>query len=483
MEEASERIMDAMILLDPPHLSKGTSKLAAPDIAKAHEILLSTASIPFDHDANDMIANQDSVAVLSDLYRAIILSSYLLLEICPWEDAETHEHDVGSSLLPLASLSKAQVQILHETITKSILLLQRLGHFKYLANGVSFHDWHDDLLPKSHHPLLQECFQRKPMVDTEVNVVFGMEQRLVSLEIDDYVLQEGWFSTSDDDPVHHHPSREHHRKDNWARDHELEESSFVLPHEHNHNSQYGPPSRVNQEEMEGIELSFHPKDLAREETELLNIALPDQQQAHRKEKKRKLDDSLANVACRKPSSELIANLEEHNLLQYMRVPFYINCCIQKEGRLVMQTPTACGNEGVCDTPCHIILFSNGSLYIQWQETNTDNGPNTSFILYRLSENTECHPRSHNSTFHFMIDHLTCVSSNHSPEESIPDENTLLVAVDVDEGGSLMEGYRWMTEIADCAKFIRCINETRTCILENKWSAGVAMEEIPCIDDN
>jgi hypothetical protein len=79
----------------------------------------------------------------------------------------------------------------------------------------------------------------------------------------------------------------------------------------------------------------------------------------------------------------------------------------------------------------------------------------------------------------MIDHLTCVSNNHSPEESIPDESTLLVAVDVDEGGSLMEGYRWMTEIADCAKFIRCINETRTCILENKWSAGVAMEEIPC----
>eukprot|EP00979_Chaetoceros_neogracilis_P013587 scaffold3923_cov122-Chaetoceros_neogracile.AAC.1 len=195
-----------------------------------------------------------------------------------------------------------------------------------------------------------------------------MEQRLVSLEIDDYVLQEGWFSTSDDDPVHHHPSREHHRKGDWARDHELEESSFVLPHEHNHNSQNDPPSsRVNQEEMEGIELSFHPKDLAREETELLNIALPDQQQAHRKEKKRKLDDSSANVACRKPSSELIANLEEHNLLQYMRVPFYINCCIQKEGRLVMQTPTACGNEGVCDTPCHIILFSNGSLYIQWQE--------------------------------------------------------------------------------------------------------------------
>ena len=485
--------MEAMILLDPPHLSKGTSQLAAPDIKKALEILLSTATlmatvtttttatafIQFDHRAssNNIKDNQENVAIVSDLYRAIILASVLLLEMCPWENVQAPVHVAvletihvdasASESSPLVlSLSTDQIQSLYETITQSILLLQRLGHFSYLTTLTSFHDWHDDLLPRSHHPLLQECFQRKPMVDLEEDIVFGMEQRLVSLEIEDYILQlreqEEWFANGSAQDQ----AQEQYGQENCNHGHEFEEKSFAP------DTSSSVSSSFKTDDMEGIHLSFHPKQLAREENELLDIAFPDTQHTGRDGKTRKLDSAVAKHCI--PSLKLTDQLQENDLLHYITIPFYGPCCIQKEGRLMMQRKSSSSDDQ--KETCHVILFANGAMYLQWQgKSDDDNGFKSRFKMFLLSGETQCHAQPKDFIFHFAMDHLTCVSSNCSAhaygEESLSLEHTLVLAVDVDEGGSLMEGYRWMTEIAECAKFLSSIDQVKISISEKIWSAS------------
>mmetsp|Transcript_10605 Transcript_10605/g.19796 ORF Transcript_10605/g.19796 Transcript_10605/m.19796 type:complete len:294 (+) Transcript_10605:178-1059(+) len=258
MIKIDEALMEAMILLDPPPFPPPHAGSRNDDsrhnrfstcIRQAHDIILSAVSwlttmmdhCAYDdnvHDTHDEKAVTEIVTTFADLYRALIVSSNLLLEAetIPPQQVTGAEAAAAADRLELvngdnhkllsSSLSSSispSPAILYPTIIQSILLLKRLSHFSYMSHPKKINDWHDDLLPKSRHSLLLECFQRKIMMDVESDVVFGLEDRLVSLEEVDYDVGYcndcGWNrhddhdNEDDDDYVSMSSSRNHRNQE------------------------------------------------------------------------------------------------------------------------------------------------------------------------------------------------------------------------------------------------------------------------------
>ena len=183
-----EELSNVMLILDPPslpssmHLSKDTS-LNRFNLQQAHETLLWLA-----HDTTE-----GSIAPAADLYRAILVSSNLILELCPWH----HPTCINDT----STLNKRAVLTLHSTIQQSIAMLERLAHISKLQGSE---------LPKSQYPLLQECCDETLLLNVQDNVILGKEKALLSLVYNEYTFGETewdqWWNSNcsnETDPAYH----------------------------------------------------------------------------------------------------------------------------------------------------------------------------------------------------------------------------------------------------------------------------------------
>ena len=492
--ELNEAIMEAMILLDPPHLSETSSELSLPSVFEAHDILLTASSIYVNErladdgmmylyavdPCKDELKTFETVSLLADLYRAVILSSTLILEMCPWEDTTTSISSHNS--LTLTCLIGAHVKQMHMKISRSILLLQRLGHFCYLSSSRSrsrsraysysyyeYDDWHDDLLPKSHHPLLQECFERKQMMDVEGNVVFGYEDRLVSLRLDDYSYDDTCYTNT---YLH-----EEERFNDGDNDNDIDIGNCSR-------------KRKNSQEEETmdlpISLALSAKELEYEENKLLDIAMHDDRNHDHPYSNSKRNISAMNEL----ESEFIERLKAALLIQYIQIPFCGICSILKQGYLIVRNCSTIiskndatkDQENDFSMSCRLILFANGTLilYADDEISNERNLDRESHFAFALNGKSKCKATPLDNTFHFSIDNLkrcmevsVCAENERHCSYS-SDSTSLLLGVNEDKGGSLAEGIQWMSAIDTCVNQVATFDEIKDAI-KGQWEQSTELD--------
>ena len=434
-----EGVMDAMVLLDPPNLnlSKQSTELSLSSVMTAHQLLLDTAT----HASNihEILTNHSDikccnriVGLLADLYRAIILSSTLMMELTP-----DNGHDT--------QFSTVEIDILLERIVKAIYLLKRLSHFYTLVYGTSYQDWHDETLPKSSHALLRECFERKPLMDVESAMVFGWEPRIISLESLDYTKE--YYDAS---------NGQHEYQE------EYEESHQEIFTDQRNDVDYELDSDMKQKHYElddDISLSFHPKDLTKEENVLLNIALPSENKKKRKGKHSNTNTKHAvgkelSTEPRRPISTLIQLLKDNQLLHTITVPFYGICFILKQGSLISKCKCVDEDndkeeEHSDDKSCTLTLFSNGTILLEERQDKP------LLKTFHVTAKTECIPQPTSTQFQFSIHGLR------KGQEQQQIFQVISFAVDVQNGGSLMDGFKWVECINDCRKSISEMETVRS----------------------
>jgi hypothetical protein len=447
-DDLSEAIMEAMILLDPPNLAKFSSQLSILNILQAFDIALRAASIeiftPIGYASKDIECdnverekNLEVAGLLADLYRIIILSSSLLLEMCPWREDPTNTTS-NTQELPF-SLTNERAENLCQNINRSILLLETLSHFSYFSKPLPYNDWHDELLPKSRHPLLQECFERKALMDVEENVLFGMEDRLVSLNIDDYVSR---------DMVHCHAYGEDVIDINGTSDHEL-----LAEQSDNNGAAEGAD----------VSLSLSPKQLMTEEEELLNIALPYDgmnKRLHPQNSKEKVAKPC------QPEKETLDQMKNSLLIHHIQIPFYGLSCVLKQGWLILKQILP--GQTSLDTSCHVVLFTNGVIAISEKAREGVRSEGFGTIkCFSLDAISICSPTPQQNTFHFTIDNLRECEPKSTFSASSSSTCSILFGMDENLGGSLMEGYGWMSTVQESLKQITKFCKVQR-VIEQKW---------------
>ena len=214
LHDLADQITESIFLLDPTSVS-GTflltlSSTPYDDVILAHSMLLCASKKTLnmmkgytinhmdevDGMGGDSIVNQiicDTVATCADLYRALILSSYLQLIRLMLDD---------KLCLKAQPSEPNKIDHLCLTIKRCIALLQSLSlivrqsELYYLDSTIITNandafgikgpeDWHDDLLPPPLHGLLQDCFLRKDR-HTEDGYIFGKDDREISLDFKTY---------------------------------------------------------------------------------------------------------------------------------------------------------------------------------------------------------------------------------------------------------------------------------------------------------
>ncbi len=445
----NEAVMEAMIFLDPPYLAKSISELSISNILKALNVSLTAASIEINcglnkNDDDDLEEEKDVevVGTLADLYRTIILSSSLLLEMCPWKVRQPEITSVKSSI-PF-SLSEENLRRLNQNIIQSILLLQRLSHFSYSTNALPYSDWHDELLPKSRHPLLQECFEKKPMVDLEENIVFGMEDRLVSLNLADYSAEDVSF---------------HFGKE-----------ALSLGANDNVTSQC-PTGTQSEGEGFDLSVSLYQKQLEREESELLDIAFKDDSQHTHGHSATLKKRTLVSVS--RPANELLQRMKKDFLMQHILIPFYGVSCVIKEGNIVWNEKQqySPGNSDI-SIHCRLVLFANGVIVIRPNDESSSHNGNNGFIeAFCLTPISKCVTRPIRNKFYFTIENLIeCTSSfcaRTLGKASGKGAVSMLLGVDENRGGGLAEGYNWITVLEECTKQVSRFSEVEK-MIKQQW---------------
>ena len=311
---------------------------------------------------------QDKIILLSDLYRAIIVSSSLLLEMTTptytLHDMCNDDNDNNGNNNDCDDDSvSSTIKILCQTIQRSILLLQRISQIYFLATDIDdtlnhtksrtmrtttssspyvpkntndkkqiilsmmkpyyqyqptaaanttttttttaiddinnqvkenndendnvIHvEWHDILLPKSQHPLLQECFERKELIDLETGVIFGYDDRLISLLLEDYEYNYHSSSGCDYDCDYNHIMKDPNY-DLKSMDQNNEYNLSIKNNDTYHHQQPQQQQQTQQRQQqqsnneqnhdisEHLSLSLNIKEIEKEEEMLLNVAFPD----------------------------------------------------------------------------------------------------------------------------------------------------------------------------------------------------------------
>lgn len=412
--EISEVISEAMVLLDPPNLPSKCSNKMTPQHAKnAYDLLLSIQQkdLLYSDDALatadtvDTLSSQSVLGIMSDMYRAIILASSLLLEMCYW----SNNNEYGT-------LTRQQAEILSKSILKSIQFLKRISRLVQFSchctqnKGMTVHksiisqDWHDDYLPKSQYPLIQECFEREPLVDIQTNVVFGMQDRIVSLEEEDYILHE-------DDHVH----------DSYE--------DFIM--EPNENSQtddeFYTHDQISQD-MDNFPIMMNPKQLEKEELELLKIAIPScntwKNGRNPHNKRRRIPVLIQKI---------LEDLSKYDISNCLSLPYGLGPCrILKSGSLICKKDE---HDLTMEQTVELHLFANGIIVLYYQ----DNDPDTTngMEVYTITAHSTCTRITMGLTFHFSIPSINVIHSNSKPSQ-------LIFAVDEAKGGCLKDGCDWMS---------------------------------------
>lgn len=415
----SDIIADAMVLLDPPNLPHKSNKVTPQNVKDAYDLMLSInlkdinqyELLPQD-DWNDKstpvvepISSQSTVGVIADFYRTVILASSLLLELCYWcQNSSYNQKEYGN-------LKRDQAEVLCETIIHSIHRLRRMStivscsyqHYLKMKNtsddalvAALTKDWHDDILTKSQYPLLQECFERQPMMDIETNTTFGMSRRIISLHPDDYICENVMSITEDDDD-------EFSPIDDNEKIQKYDESML-------------PPMMMD------------PKQLEKEELELLYIALPNSSLRSRNKSTttilKHLDETLEMC---------IQSLSRYRLCHHIHLPFQLGPCkILKSSPIIVK-------EIDNQRQMEMHLFANGVILLHKNDYNsTMSVPSESLNMWKLSPDSTCSPVHLGLTFHFSVKSVNNVI-NHPTLHSC----SLTLAVDESKGGSLKEGCDWI----------------------------------------
>lgn len=431
--EISEVLSEAMVLLDPPNLPMKCSNHVTPQHAKnAYDLLLSIHQDDlhqYNHDAwvtsGDIVTTdiahalspQSALGIISDMYRAIILASSLLLEMCYWSNNTEY-----------GTLTKPQAEILSNTIIKSIQSLKRIGrwaryscHHKGTTNSSIAHkctisqDWHDDYLPKSQYPLIQECFQREPLVDIQTNVVFGMQDRIVSLEETDYILHE--------DDVCHEASY-----DDLHQESSLRESNGGSHTEHDFYT-----NNKDSQDMDNVAILMNPKQLEKEELELLKIAAVTNTNTWK-------NGRIANAYKRRVPvviENILHDLSKYNIYNCLSLPYGLGPCkILKSGCLIWKKEE---HNVTMQQNVELYLFANGIMVLYPQDNSPGAGATAKDMeVYTITTHSTCTRVTMGLTFHFSISSIHVL---HSKSKS----SQLIFAVDETKGGSLKDGCEWMSQ--------------------------------------
>ena len=195
---------------------------------------------------NDEIIN-DTISLASDLHRALLLTSFLLLEQIPIYNNNTKHDDNNNDdtnrkkeSIDNTDNNNNNISLQNcflTTCRKCIVSLEWLSHIRSLPfpwwngdndanNNIGNHsssddngdettvssttiatkktktktktktaavlyDWHDHGLPISTYSLLRESFIRNKMIDPISGIIFGLEDRLCSLDLEDYLYHHG----------------------------------------------------------------------------------------------------------------------------------------------------------------------------------------------------------------------------------------------------------------------------------------------------
>lgn len=570
----SDNLMEALILLDPPPLNtanvttssnskeaiQSSTSISVHDVMNAHDMLLSTSNLIYDdidtlsdylpnsnstnnnigscemkpscnnlnqHDTEDNDKNQrdtmtltfhEKLGQMADLYRAIILSSTLLLEM--WNESliTTNAYKEGSNESRHdIDLSQEQVKLLCQTIQQSILLLQRLSQIIYLATNVipsnsatasdydkknvnderqtlkntilslnltndctnkRLYDWHDYLLPKSSYPSIQECFERKKLIDIDTGIVFGYDDRLISLFIDEYVYLE---LNDDKEDLEHRESDMQDKFQLAQHDNDTEKKNNLVDMDistENVKNQSDDAFYSNDQNIIQ-QLSLNTKDIEKEEMILLNIAFPsidihdnDQRKKHNRKRnylqgpgqQYHTNDSkrihqvqrkkFEVIKCALPRT-FIERCKEKDIFKYIKIPFTNNdetYPVIKEGFLILSMASNLSQDN--NFRCKVRLFNNGIIIIMLQKNELKSvTKQNNIFVYALSSNTKksC-TFIHTNIFHFQIDNLISLycGDNDVSSFSCNDMESIVFAIDKEEGGNfLVQGCDWTSSFDAC----------------------------------
>ncbi len=536
--ELNDALMEAMVLLDPPFLNR-PSTLTSTNVTKAHDVLISTAN-GLDVDMNqssfrdhfqDHSGEEDGtndgnsmMIIVADLFRALILSSTLLLEMCPWKKdeletggMETYGNAIDNSMKDESAmnmnsnsssstsdiyLSELDVERLYRTVRQSILLLQLLSRYAILSlstisrsygHGDNISDWHDELLPRSQYPLLQECFQRKELMDVEDNVVFGREDRLISLKVEDYTYDPeydtGQYADGDEMESEIGETHNYAEGDGYVAGGDTHRDNT---HEENTNGDIGAGFddmvEVDTDIADrAISLSFDPKQLRTEEDVLLDVAFPETENAShnkyasKRPRNNKVDIAHQNTTTKRiPSPSIQHRLKQDGLLQFIYLPFHQACYIVKEGWLILracetQEHSSTVQKDTTDLSCYVVLFSNGFIclyssavgYRPGMGLNSGLGTNENQLLHAFSISAKSLSKPTmmdvHKTFHFTIDQLQerrVKARNYGIGDRGACMASVVLGVDEGKGGGLTDGYNWMMAINQCSKETRDLEQFR-----------------------
>ena len=368
-------------------------------------------------------------------------------------------------------------------------------------------DWHDTLLPKSQHPLLQESFERNQLIDVETGVVFGHEDRLVSLHIEDYEFFDYKYDDDDDDDGDMHDDAQATNTTKVNECIQVQPRENYFRHAENldsfeRNKTQQQHHEFNEEEMISHELSFslNMKELEREENMLLDIALPGTKETPNNGKKRlsnnkRKNSKNANQAVQKhmenngaipmnssnvngkqeqvqkqrhlfellPSllpSDFIETCKQQDIIKYIQIPFTKKnetFPIVKEGYLIV-----CQNndkqEDHIDRRRYVRVFNNGFIFISHVIQNEDNEEeDREIMVYAIDrETTKCSSNALSNTFYFHIKNAVVTHSNKHGGKYTSSycgkggRKDLIFAIDKEQYANyLMEGWKWMTSIDTC----------------------------------
>lgn len=450
---------EAMELLDPPP----PSSLTVAGIAKAYDCLLSAATASpnlvvetgtegrgrngCDPQGPDKQGFGDDswCALQADIYRGLLLSAHLLLGMAPREEASGHKKDAGRekkdengtserSPDPATSVCDGAPVVLTPDDVTTLLQTQRrcrllLFELAVISNGKeSFDrhatDWHDDILPRSSFQLLRECFE------LDNSNPDGNKQRLVSLDID----------SNEDDMCH----------------------LSACDIDENQDAVAGSGSNVDNETggNEGDDddadigcIGFDRKLLAREENDLLDIAMPvdleapTRKRSPKKGKKRKRNDKT--------------NSPQQS--------------VARQGYLVLVDDEIFSKDkGSHDTPppssnrYFAKIDKSGVLCLRL----AGNKKASAVQFYLGGEKCICEPRTFGDTFHFVLKgtQRLNIDAASSSSKLVDEDFQLVFMVDEETGGGLAEGFAWVTAITDVAKDSSIRREQQDKIKE-EWAVG------------
>jgi len=452
-----------MALLDPPP----NRELVIDDVARAFDILLSAAGGPehfplVDRDICGVVTLSAQIGFLADVYRALLLSAHLLLEMRVG-DADT---TVVLSLRSTKRRCKALLRVI-STIGQTTL-------------------------PSSRFQLLQECFE----------ISANGKRALISLDDEDVGELQG-----EEDICHHAVTNQvqvEKKTEILAGTSQLAASQGLVPDYTQGSTSVSNALGESDDSEKGrtVPLSFDRRQLAEEENTLLDIAFPFTKVKSQKTcvewkgcknfaKKRKFESigdvsSYDTVATKRNNRKSLGPIK--NITPLLR-----KTGVVKEGWLVLEDFTnkhdnerskstgsrlvVTRSDLVEEKRCFVRLLACGILFISVGPVMCGS-PEKTIMLY-LQDGCMCEAVAKSSTFHFQIKgvqpiqcHLkTCICSameNNcfsrendtgatSFDRTLPNRQhhaigTVRVLFSVDEttGGGLAEGFSWVSTLSEIA---------------------------------